>query len=132
MAEDLTAIFGTEIRVVIQPRQSQRQLTAFAGAHGLASMNMGTRGRLIAVSGRIRYTNQSNPYWTNRAAVQAAIDAIEAYQWTDGYDYTFNGTTYYRCVFERFELLRDGSGKAFHQTGGCVFVDFVATLRSLA
>ncbi|MCK4958166.1 MAG: hypothetical protein KAT00_02175 [Planctomycetes bacterium] len=132
MAVDLTTIFGSEIKVVAQPRQANRQLTAFAGAHGLVSMNMGTRGRLITVYGRISYTNSQNSYWVNRAAGQAAVNAIESYQWADGFDYTYGGEIFYRVIFEHFELVRDHEGKAFHHAnGGCVFVNFIATLRSL-
>jgi len=130
MAVDLINIFGTEIKVVAQPRRAKRQLVGFAGSHGMTSMNMGTRGRLVTVTGRIVGTGAS--YWAARANAQAAIDAIEAYQWIDGGTYTFNSQTFPYVVFEKFELLTDGEGKAFHYTSeGYVIVNFVAILRSL-
>ncbi|MBW8017433.1 MAG: hypothetical protein FVQ82_14735 [Planctomycetes bacterium] len=129
MAVDLINIFGLEIKVVAQPRRAKRQLVGFAGSHGMTSMNMGTRGRLITVTGRI--VGSGANYWAARANAQAAIDAIEAYQFTDGGTYTYDSQTFLYVVFEDFQLIA-ANGKAFHYTSeGYVIVNFVAILRSL-
>lgn len=128
--ENLADIFGTNIKVVNQPRQSSRQLVGFAGAHGMSSMNMGTRGRVITVTGRLESTDAN--YWVARANVQTTIYAIENYQLYDGASYTYGAQIFHYVVFEKFQLIIDGQGKAFHRSsGGKVFVNFVAILRSL-
>lgn len=123
-------IFGNEIKVVAQPRASDRRHTAFAGAHGLTTMNLGTRGRQIVIRGRIA-TSGAN-YAAARANAEAAVAAIEAYQWTDGGDYTYMGQTFYNCIFGLFQLITDGRGRTYHYTSeGYVTVDFIAYIREL-
>jgi len=130
MAEDLRQIFGSDTTLTVQPRRARRQLVGYAGAHGMTSMNMGTRGRLIAVSGRISFTDAD--YWVARENLQAVIDAIEAYQWTDGGDYYYDSQYFYYVIFEKFEIAVEGKSKSFHRAnGGKVFVDFYAELREL-
>jgi len=131
--QDLTDIFGTDIKVAPQPRQAKRQSVGFAGADGMTTMNMGTRGRLITVTGRLSYTcGAGEGYWNGRAALQAAIDAIESYQYLDGAHYIYDTEIYYNVIFGKFEIIPDSQGKLFHlSTGGKVFVNFVQILRSL-
>jgi len=128
MAVDFITIFGNEINLYAQPRQADRQYTGFPGAHGLVAMHMGTRGRQLVITGRLRATGSS--YSAARSNLQEIIDEIEAYQWADAADYTFKGETYGNVVFDRFNLVPDGQGKAFFMNSiGEVFADFVCYLR---
>lgn len=130
MATDLTTIFGNDINVVPEPRTIQRDYHGFAGADGLLSMYHGFRGYRILVTGR--NFGSGATYNLARAAAEASKFAIEANLPNVSADYTFKGSTYSDVVFERFELVRDGSGKAFHLTAeGIVIYDFIAVLRSL-
>ncbi len=130
MSEALMDIFGNEIKVAAQPRTSDRRHTAFAGAHGLTSMNLGTRGRQIVIVGRIACSGVD--YAAARLNAETAVAAIEAYQWTDGGDYTYMGLTFYNCVFGLFQLLPDQRGRTYHYTSeGYVTVDFIAHIREL-
>jgi len=123
MSIALISIFGTEIKVVRQPRQHERQFTGYAGAHGLTAMDMGTRGYGVVVTGTIRAAT--------RALCQAAMDALETYCINAGaVDYVFYDTNFPSVVFDRPELLAE-DGKAFHWTGSSVFVRFVCRGRGL-
>lgn len=131
MATALTAIFGNEIKVALQPRAAQRQYVGFAGTHGLAALHMGSRGWGLVVTGRLR-ANVGGAYNAGRDALVTAIQAIEQYQWLGAADYSFAGTTYYNVVFEEIRILSGAGGKQFHFTGtGDVVCDFVANLRGL-
>jgi hypothetical protein len=131
MATNLTSIFGSEIRVANQPVRSERTYHAWPGSHGLTSMFMGSRGAPFIVTGRLRATGAS--YSAARALLQTGIDAIEAWQFAYPQDYTFAGTTWPQTVFDRFELIRDGSGKSFHMdaVAGYVYCDFIAVFICL-
>lgn len=132
MAIDLTTIFGTEIKVGAQPRDIDRQYVGLAGAHGLLSMHMGTRGRPIIISGVLASTGVS--YAAARANLQAVIDGIEAYTYPSvaAADYSFMGETYSNVVFDKFQLVPDGRGTFFHFTSaGYVTCDFICFLRQL-
>ncbi len=132
MATNLTAIFGSAIKVYAQPRNIDRQYVGFAGAHGVVGMHLGTRGRQLVVTGKIG-TSGAN-YTVARANCQAAINAIEAYTYPEAVaaDYSFAGTIYYDVVFDKFRLVPDGAGKVFHWTAdGYVTADFVCYLREL-
>jgi len=133
MATDLTTIFGYEIRVGAQPRDFDRQYSALAGAHGLLSMHMGTRGKRIFISGAMASSGAN--YAAARANLQAVIDDIEqAYTWpgVPAADYSFMGQTYYNCVFDMFELVPDNKGMFFHWTSaGYVTCEFICVLRQL-
>jgi len=130
MAVDLTTIFGTEINVYCQPRMVERQYVGFTGGHGLLAMHLGTRGRQLVVTGTLRAYAAS--YAAARVILQAAIDTIEPYLWSDPADYSFYGVTYVMCVWDKFQLTTDGEGKAFHWVrGGYVTCKFTAYGRSL-
>ncbi len=130
MAVDFTTIFGNEIVVSAQPRRAARQYTAFPGAHGLVGMHMGTRGRPMVVTGRLRKTGTD--YSDARSTLQTTIDDIEEYLWADAADYTFKGDTYSNVVFNKLQLLPDSKSKVFHfNSEGEVFVDFVCLLTIL-
>ncbi len=96
---DLTTIFGSDITVTVQPRKADRQFVGFSGANGMTSMNLGTRGRQITVTGRL-YAAGAN-YNAARANLQAVIDAIESYQSALAADYT------YRSLFAFYSSLHE-------------------------
>ena len=130
MATALTTVFGDEIKVIVQPRQADRQYTGYPGAHGLTGMRMGTRGRQIVVTGRLASSGAN--YNAARSDLQDVIDDIEAYLNTDAADYSFAGTTYQDVVFDNFQLIPDRWGKAIHWTSeGYATADFICFLRSL-
>ena len=116
MAVALTTIFGTNINAYQQPIRSVRQYAGFSGAHGLAGMHLGTRGRQLVVSGHLAVTVAG--YNAARAAMRTAIDAIEAYLLADPADYSFATEIYYAVVFDKLELIPDGNGKVFHRAIG--------------
>ena len=130
MSTALTAIFGTEIKVIAQPRTSQRQYVGFPGCHGLASMWMGTRGYAISIAGRLRATGAS--YAIARATLQTAIDGIETYLAAGADTYTHAGCTYQNVVFDSFRILPGAGGGSFKITAdNYVACDFVCIGRSL-
>lgn len=130
MAINLTLIFGNEISVAVNPRDTERQYAGFAGAHGIVSMFMGSHGYSIAVSGTLRASGAN--YAAARAALIAAIRVIEAYQWADAADYTFFNDTYENIVWDKLQIIPDNSGKQFHyDTNGECLCRFVMPGRSL-
>lgn len=132
MATNLTTIFGNEIKVYAQPRQPDLQYTGFPGAAGLVGMNMGTRGRQIIVTGTL--ASFGSNYVNARDNLQDVINTIEAYLYpnVEPADYSFAGETYNYVIFEKFQLMPDGTGKAFHFTAeGYVTCRFVYFLRQL-
>ena len=130
MSVNLSTIFGSEINVVVQPRDTERSYAGFPGAHGLVGMHMGSRGYPIIITGRLASSGAS--YQAARGNLQVVIDGIENYLWVDAADYSFKGTTYYDVVFEKIQLVPDNAGKVFHFTSeGYVTVDFVCSLRAL-
>jgi len=130
MATDLTAIFGTEIKVFCQPRQAARQYVGFPGVHGVVATHLGTRGRQLVISGRLRAAGAS--YTAARANVQAIINSIESYLWAEAADYIFAGETHKNVVFDRVPLVPDSNGKVFHWTSeGWVTCDFICFARLL-
>lgn len=116
MAVALTDIFGTAISVYQQPVRSVRQYAGFPGAHGLAGMHLGTRGRQLVISGHLAVTESS--YNAARASMRTAVNAIEAYLLIDPADYSFFTEIYYAVVFDKFELVPDANGKVFHWAAG--------------
>ncbi len=130
MATNLTSIFGYEIVVAPQPRLHDRQYSGFPGAHGLAGMNMGSRGRVVVISGRLAYTGDD--YTAARTALQAEINTLDSYMNNGSAAYSFEGETYSNLVFEKIELKPGRHGKVFHYTAdGYVFADFVCLARDL-
>ena len=130
MATAFTTIFGDEIIVSAQPRRAQKQRTGYPGSHGLTSMSLGTRGRPMVITGRLRATGTD--YSNARSNLQTTIETIEAYLWADAADYTFKGDTYSNVEFDKFQLVPDSRGKIFHfNSEGEVFADFVCLLTIL-
>lgn len=119
----LTTLFGTEIKVFAQPRLVEIQFVGFPGAHGVAGMNLGTRGKPLVITGTLRYSGSG--YDNSRTLLDAWIAAIEALLWAEAADYTYHGQTYEQVQFVRFELIPDGQGKAYHMTANSVFVNFI-------
>jgi len=127
---DLNTIFGTEINVSEQPRRSQRQFSGFAGAHGLTALHLGTRGKVVTISGTLRAAGVS--YNAALAALKAALAVLEAYQWAIIADYTYRGVAYPNAVFEDFKLVKKSNGKMFTRTStGCVTCNFTINLICL-
>jgi len=127
---NLSTIFGSEINVVVQPRETERSYAGFPGAHGVTTTFLGSRGRRIQITGKIACSGGS--YDAARVACQAAIDAIEAYLWSAAHDYHWGSNVYYAVVFDSFRLLGGGNGKFFHwTTEGYCTVDFVMTGRAI-
>lgn len=130
MATALTSIFGSEINVYCQPRQSERQYVGFPGAHGVVSTHLGTRGRQLVISGTLRATGAN--YAVARAALQSAIDTIESYLLAYPADYSFAGAVFSHTVFDKFQLVPDGKGKVFGLTGaGWVTCNYIMYARTL-
>jgi len=133
MSVDLTYIFGSEITSHCKPRTPQRQFTGYPGTHGVTAMLMGSRGRPLVTTGRLRAYGLT--YAAARAALQGWIADIEAYQFLDAATYTYQNWTYYNVIFERFDLIPDRRGKVFHQTvvAGWIYLycDFVCIGRTL-
>jgi len=130
MSIALSTVFGSEINVVVQPRDSERTYSGFPGAHGVTTMFLGTRGRRIQVSGRIACTGAD--YAAARTNCQIAIDAIEVLEWAPATDYTWGTCVYYAVVWEPLRLVTDDKGKAFRWgIDGYCKVDFIMTGRGL-
>lgn len=129
MSIALTSIFGTAIKAFAQPVNSDRQYVGLPGANGILSMNLGTRGRQLVVTGRL-YTTGAN-YAAARAAMVSAIGAIEAYLFPGvaAVDITYYGETYYNCVMDRFQLIPDKEGKLYHWLATGMAVDFICYWR---
>jgi hypothetical protein len=127
---DLTTVLGNELIVSSDPHQVDRQHTGFAGADGLTSMHLGTRGRAIIVTGTIRVAAPN--YVTGRSNAENAIDALMALQFNAEIDYSFAGSYYYAVIFEKLVILTTPSGKSFiRNSAGQMIVRFVYHLRSL-
>lgn len=130
MATDLTDIFGSEITVHAQRRKADRQFSGFAGAHGMTSMLMGSRGSPLIVKGTIRGTGGS--YSVARADADSKLDTIESYLWEAADSYSFQGRTYLNVVWSNIEIIPDSNGLAYHYTSaGDVLVHFMITGISL-
>ncbi len=129
---DLTTIFGNEIVVSPQPRHIDRQYTGIAGAHGLLSMHLGTRGCQIVITGTLAATGAN--YAAARVNLQAFIDSIEAYTYPGvaADTYTFMSDTFYNVLFDKFQIIPDREGKIYHYTStGYVTCRFICYLRQL-
>ncbi len=103
---ELSSIFGSEIKVTIEPRRPARTYHGFAGVAGLTAMSLGSRGFGLNVTGTIRDAS--------RAAVETDVAIIESLQWLGIADYSHQGSNYYRVLWEDFEVHRDSSGKSIH------------------
>ena len=120
----LTNVFGSEIRLAVQPRTMVRQFSGFPGAHGLTAMSMGTRGYALQVSGTLRAAS--------RVLLEVAVRLIERYLWYGADAYSFAGSTYAYVVWSDFEVLTDSAGKSVHYTSeGWYVCRFVMKGRSL-
>jgi hypothetical protein len=87
-------------------------------------MHMGSRGFGLTITGTMRAAT--------RALLETAIAAVEQYLWAGAAQYTFFGSTYNNVVFERFDILAAGKGKAFYLTAESqVVCRFVMQARGL-
>ena len=124
MPTDLTVIFGNEICVAPQPHLIDRQYSGFPGGEGLTAMHLGSRGYQLTIQGTLRANS--------RPLLETAIAAIANYLWYGAADYVFYSCNYYYVVFERFEIIKDNNGKAFHLVaGGQVTCKFIMHARAL-
>lgn len=114
MATALTSILGNEIKVFVQPRVMNRQFTGFAGMHGVTSMSMGTRGYIVDIEGVIRTYGPA--YATAYANMASQVDTFESLQFLGIDNYTYNGATFFGCLFHNPRLLRMPGGKQFAYT----------------
>jgi hypothetical protein len=120
----LTNLFGDEICVSIQPRQMQNQWVGFPGAEGIVGMYMGSRGRRITISGRLR-SRESSSYNYARSDLQDWIDAIESNLCCEPQIYYYAGNTYNEVVFLNLRIVVNDKGKSIHWNGKGCFCDFV-------
>ncbi len=118
---DLTSIFGTAITVTPHPRVSQKQRVGFPGAHGVIGIELGTRGRIILVSGQLRATGAS--FAVAYLAMLALISAIESYQSASSATYTYGSATFYNVDFGDFRLVKRGD-RSFRWTPTGLICDF--------
>jgi hypothetical protein len=123
MAINLIDIFGSEIKVNSQPREVDRQYTAYPGSHGNTAMLMGSRGHPLVVSGTIRAAT--------RVLCETAVRAVESWQWAPATDYTCFNVLYPLVVWDKFMLIADGEGKTYHITAVGVRCNFVCFGRTL-
>ncbi len=127
---DLETLFGSDICVTVQPRNLDRQYAGFAGAVGVTTMNLGTRGRQLVVTGRLSAAGAS--YNAARVNLQAAINAIELYLTAAAANYTYKTQTFYNVIFDRFSLRQGAFGKSIHFTAeGNATAEFICFLREL-
>jgi len=130
MSTALITLFGSEITARAQRREADREFNGFAGAHGLTSMLLGSRGKDVIVKGVIRGTG--NTYDLARADAIDSFDSMETWLFAPADDYTFHGDTYESVVWNKITMVPDAAGKMFRQTSsGNVIVEFVAYGRSL-
>ena len=130
MSSDLTDVFGNEIKVTPGPHLVNRQFTTYPGVHGATTMFMSSAGRPLVIAGRLRASGDN--YAAARAALQAKITALSAFQWAGVEDYTFKDDTYSDVVFEELTLVADRQGKTIHfNTAGEAHADFVMRGRAL-
>jgi hypothetical protein len=119
----LQSIFGDEISVGEGHRQADREFTGYAGAHGLTSMLLGSRGRDVIVRGIVRGSGTN--YSTARRNAAGKLDDLENAQWLDPDEYSFMGNTYYSVVWNRLELVPGPNGQTYCQTATDVIVQFI-------
>ena len=130
MSTSITSVFGSEIIVGWQPRDLARNYAGFAGANGLTSMNLGTRGYAITITGRLRVSD--NNYAAARAALNTLIETVEAYLEAAADDYTFKSDTYTDVVWDRLQLVPGPTGSFLRwNVEGEAFADFIMHGRSL-
>jgi hypothetical protein len=131
MSTNLTSIFGDEITVSCGAYQVDRQYSGFAGADGLASINLGGRGKPIIVRGRLRSGTVSS-YADGRFDVSLALEMLQANAYLPADDYEFQGETFEQVAWEKIEPVVNQSGKSYHLTStGEVIMDFIAYGRTL-
>jgi hypothetical protein len=122
-------VFGSEISVSPAWRNNETQLNGYAGATGVTGMRLGTRGRMITVSGTVRHTDAT--FAAAKAGLVGDIDSfITTYgaavedTWQDG---TVN---YSNVVFLRMEPIpsrkADGTVGVYHWTGAACYCKFIA------
>lgn len=135
MTVSITTVFGSEISVNTGLRVNQTQFTGYAGANGVTGMWLGTRGRLIIVSGTMRYTAAS--YLQARSGLIAAIELIlSTYTGIAEDTWTYGSyESYANTVLTHIEPLpargADGTIKTYHWNGSQCYCKFNAYLRQM-
>lgn len=131
MATSLTSIFGTEINVLAEPSQIERQYRKFAGANGVVSRFMGSMGRPLIVVGTLRASGGS--FDSAKSSLQDIVDGIDAAMKTiEADDYSHAGETFEDVVWDNFEIIKDANGSFYkYNADGTCLVKFIATGRLL-
>lgn len=116
----------------MDPLVVERLFVSYPGVHGLTSMLMGSRGSRVVVSGRIRRTGTPSTYANGRDLLEAFIANLEAAPLDEPADYHHSGSFYPQVVWQKMELVRDGTGKCFHYSAnGSVFANFIMIGQTL-
>ena len=130
MVTALTDIFGDEIIVADGSCQVDREYSGFAGADGLVSMHLGSRGSDSAVAGIVRGTGES--YAAARANARLQMLDIEDTVSLDADDYTFGEDTFENVVWDSVKKIPDANGKIYQlNSKGEVIVRFIITGKML-
>lgn len=135
MTVSITTLFGSEIAVNTGYRVNQSQFVAYAGANGVTGMYLGTRGRLIIISGTLRYTAAT--FEQARYGLISAIDQIVATYtgiaedtWTYGSYESYANTVLY--AIEPLPIIgADRTTKTYQWNGAQCFCKFNAYLRQM-
>jgi hypothetical protein len=130
MATSLNSIFGNDIVVADGPLEVSRLFNSFAGANGLTTIYMGSRGSPLLIIGSIRGTGIG--YNASRADAAGQIATIESWLSADAGDYTYRGQNFYNVVWEKLELIPDIDRITYSRAAnGDVCVRFIMYGREL-
>jgi len=110
---NLTSIFGDEITVYRTALQVDREYTGFAGAEGLSSMFLGTRGYDIVVTGILRANGSGSSYQNARLAMADKILDLENWLVIDDRDYEFMNEHFGNVVWEKIDFIPNNRGNLF-------------------
>lgn len=132
MTVSIDTLFGSEISVTPLPPVCETQYGGVAGANGVTGMRLGFRGYPIVIRGRLR-TAAGLTYAQARAAMITAINAINAYCDDAEDTWTYGSESHTATVLDRFVLLPGVRDRYYHYaSNGSMYVDFIATLRSMS
>jgi hypothetical protein len=118
--------------VTIHPVITDRMYSGFAGANGLTSMNLGKRGRMITIEGKLTSDNHNN-YQSARMNLLSKIYKLEKLSDLAEGDYTYMGQTHKNIIFDKLELLPSYGNQYYIQDSkGYLSVRFIYYCRSLS
>jgi hypothetical protein len=123
-------LFGSEISVAVQPMDHARVFHGYPGGRGLTAQHLGTRGYSLTITGTLWASGAS--YSVARAALYAALAAVEDMQYWAAADYTHLGETYYQLVFGPMRIVPIGEhGRTVIWTNGWCGLRFTMQARSM-